>query len=138
MNTKNVNPRPQRLPGCETEEGACFNAAAGRWTPKALIGGELPAGPADEQSPWRCLLSSSPCGLHLPSTARASRMKWKRIVIFATLQAHLPVTGKSRFYFMRSYFIALLRKEHDASMVASPPFWYPHKNLSHVCPPNRG
>lgn len=138
MNTKNVNPRAQRLPGCEAEEGACFRATAGRWTPPALTGGELPAGPADRQSPWRRLSSSSPCGLHLPSTARASGMKWRRIVIFATLQAHLPVTGKSSFYFTRSYFKAFLRKEHDVSMVASPPFWYLHENLSHVCPANHG
>ncbi|XP_050748998.1 T-cell surface glycoprotein CD3 zeta chain [Gymnogyps californianus] len=83
---------PQRLPGCKAEEGACFGAAASRWTPKALIGGELPVGPADEPSRWRHLFSSSPRGLLLPSTARASKMKWRRIVIFAISQAQLPVT----------------------------------------------
>ncbi|XP_009555473.2 LOW QUALITY PROTEIN: T-cell surface glycoprotein CD3 zeta chain [Cuculus canorus] len=71
------------------KEGACFGAAASRWTPKALIGGELPVELADEQSPWRCLFSAPVDSL--PITARASKMKWRRIVIFAILQAQLPV-----------------------------------------------
>lgn len=86
----------------------CFGVAASRWTRKALIEAVLPVEAARRAEPVEVPSSSSPHTAH-PSTACRSEMKWKRVAVFATLQAQLSVTGKVGFLFVGRYFKTLLR-----------------------------
>lgn len=120
-NSTKGNPKHQYQEGKPQPSEAVKAEEAGRWTPKALIGGEpLPVAAAHEHSPWRSLFSLSPVA-STPSTVRPGEMKWRRIGILATLQ--LPATGKAGFGFARSYRKAFLRKGCDVSVADSPPFW---------------
>ncbi|XP_021257764.1 T-cell surface glycoprotein CD3 zeta chain isoform X2 [Numida meleagris] len=68
-----------------------FGAAASRWTLKALIEAVLPAEAARRYQPVEVPSSPPPLTAH-PSTTHQSKMKWKRIAVFVTLQAWLPLT----------------------------------------------
>lgn len=121
-NTKG-NPKHQYQEGKPQPSEAVKAEEAGRWTPKALIGGELlPVAATREHSPWRSLFFFSAVA-STPSAVRPGEMKWRRIAILATLQAQLPATGRAGSGFARSCRKALLRKGCDISVVDSPPFW---------------
>uniref|UniRef100_A0A803VE66 CD247 molecule n=1 Tax=Ficedula albicollis TaxID=59894 RepID=A0A803VE66_FICAL len=86
--TKKANPSP-RAEAVKAEE-------AGRWTPKALEGGEAsscgghtPAQPVEE---LLLIIFFFFFFSAIPSADRPGRMKWRRIAILATLQAQLPAT----------------------------------------------
>ncbi|XP_053827162.1 T-cell surface glycoprotein CD3 zeta chain [Vidua macroura] len=92
MNNKGNPKREKANPSPHSE--AVKAEEAGRWTPKALIGGEpLPVAATRQHSPWRSLFSSSPLlWPPVPRTVQPGKMKWRRIAILATLQAQLPAT----------------------------------------------
>lgn len=68
-----------------------FEVAASRWTLKALIEAVLPAEATRRYQPLEVPSSPPYCATH-PSTACWSKMKWKRIAVFVTLQVQLPLT----------------------------------------------
>ncbi|XP_063275541.1 LOW QUALITY PROTEIN: T-cell surface glycoprotein CD3 zeta chain [Prinia subflava] len=98
MNTKG-NPKHQYQEGKPQPSSEAVKAEqAGRWTPKALVGGEpLPVAATHQHSPYRsCFFSfffsfSSPWP-PVPRAARPGEMKWRRIAVLASLQAQLPAT----------------------------------------------
>jgi len=85
-----------------------FEVAASRWTLKALIEAVLPAEATRRYQPLEVPSSPPYCATH-PSTACWSKMKWKRIAVFVTLQVQLPLTGKAGFYLVRHSFKTFLR-----------------------------